>query len=179
MYIVDFLPLKIGSCMSHFGTCVYMYIKMIRLSFFSAQAGTVDLDLYRCIARCLFFFFFFFSLQAEVSVNAQEQTASTRLQLQTLLLTPIRMEPRRTEAHRKVKQQSSNSCLRRARGRCISFSVSIGRQFTVFKSNSVLKSKQKTHIGKDCRPLFSRMLCTLMLDTLTQLNAAPHGGNSQ
>lgn len=38
---------------------------MIRLEFFSAQAGTVDLDLYRCIARCLFFFFlFFFSLHA-------------------------------------------------------------------------------------------------------------------
>lgn len=72
MYILYFLPLKMMSCMCHFGTLHRK--KWIRFFFF-CSGSNLHLILYKCIILYLFFCF----LQSEVSVNAQEQTSSTRL----------------------------------------------------------------------------------------------------
>lgn len=55
--------------------------------------------LYKCVFVSFFYFWFF---KSEICLNAQEQTSSTRLKLQVLLLTLSRMERRLTEAHRKL-----------------------------------------------------------------------------
>jgi len=68
-----FLPLKMMSCMSHFGTLHRK--KMIMFFCFSAQAVNFT---WIC-TNVLFYVSFFCFLQSEVSVNAQEQTSSTRL----------------------------------------------------------------------------------------------------
>lgn len=106
---------------------------------FFSSGSNLHLILYKCVILCLFFF----SLLrlSRGSVNAQEQTSSTRLELQLLLFTLIRMEIRLTEAHRKLRliiTMKLVSCRSHSHYCCISFSINIGRQFTVFTSDFII-----------------------------------------
>lgn len=105
---------------------------------FFSSGSNLHLILYKCVILCLFFFLLRLS---RGSVNAQEQTSSTRLELQLLLFTLIRMEIRLTEAHRKLRliiTMKLVSCRSHSHYCCISFSINIGRQFTVFTSDFII-----------------------------------------
>lgn len=145
-----FLPLKTMTC--HFGS---VDSKNDWLLFcFSAQAATLTWF-------CTWVSLFSASSSQRTSVNAQEQTSSTRLQLQVLLFTLISME-RLTEAHRKVKWTWSV--------------VSVTHVIVAFLSVSVLEDNLQYSQPTSCYKWkwfsFFHNLCTLMLDTLTQFHTA-------
>lgn len=97
-----FLPLKRMSCMSHFGTLHRKEKKRKRTVCFCSflfRQESFHLNLYKCITSCLFFLI---PSWKRFLLMPKEQTSSTRLQLQVLLVTLIRMEIRPTEAHRKL-----------------------------------------------------------------------------
>lgn len=124
-------------CMCHFGTFHRKKSAFFCFVFLLRQQPSPD-SVQMCNSMSLFFFLLRLS---RGSVNAQEQTSSTRLELQLLLFTLIRMEIRLTEAHRKLRliiTMKLVSCRSHSHYCCISFSINIGRQFTVFTSDFII-----------------------------------------